>query len=166
MLNPLWIFKQNISSLICQNKCTMQTLGNLCCLGLGFPSHRVSLRQTVASPGVAEVTVREMQSTGRTQPPATAYFCAMPVPVLACLWAWPQQNFSTCKFLSAHSWFQVAAGASECLWQPCQKIWVEFGTVSQLYHCSFALPWQFKGTVEWVQMLFIYMLNYRGRKRL
>lgn len=126
MLNPLWIFKQNISSLISQNKCTMQTLGNLCCLGLGFPSHRVSLRQTVASPWVAEVTAREMKSTGRTQPPATAYFCAMPVPVLVCLWACPQRNSSTCKFLSTHSWFQVAAGASECQWQPCQKIWVEF----------------------------------------
>jgi len=48
---------------------------NLCCLGLGFPSCRVSLRQTAANSGAAKVTVFEMQSRGRTWPLATAYFC-------------------------------------------------------------------------------------------
>lgn len=55
----------------------------LCCLGLGFPFHRVSLRQIAASPGVAEETVFEMQNMGRIQP--LAYFCAMLVPVFVCL---------------------------------------------------------------------------------
>lgn len=77
MLNLLWIFKQNISSLIGQNKlelvCTLQTPETYVSWGAVSPpsGYHAGRQQHVL---VMEVTVCKMQSMGRTQPLTTAYF--------------------------------------------------------------------------------------------
>lgn len=122
VINLLWNLKQNISSLINQNKlwavCTIQILGIYVAWGWGSPP--TGQKQQVLE---RWQYLRCRAQAGLSHWPLLHVVLVPPVP----LWACSQQIPTTCRFLSPCPWFQVAADSRGCLRQPCWKIQVEFG---------------------------------------
>lgn len=126
---------------------------NLYCLGLGFPSHRAE------TASLGEVTIFEMQGTGRTQPPATAADSSCASLSLHTANSYNLQISPSLPLIPSSSKIPEDASGS-----PVEKFRWSLGTGSQFHHCSSKLPRQFKGTLEWVQVLVIYNINSRGRE--